>query len=119
MGFRHGFKANANRIALRVRKQMGLEPEAPIDTLELCALFDVQVFRLSELSCDCAPFLGADSSAFSAMTVPCGLHTAIVVNDAHHEYRQRSSICHELAHCFLGHKHAPPLTQSGERSRDG
>jgi Zn-dependent peptidase ImmA (M78 family) len=34
-------------------------------------------------------------------------------------YRQRSNICHELAHCFLGHKSTPPLTESGARAHDG
>lgn len=53
------------------------------------------------------------------MTVPCGLNTAIVHNDSHHPYRQRSNICHELAHCFLGHECAPPLTPAGDRARDG
>ncbi len=40
-------------------------------------------------------------------------------NDSHHPYRQRSNICHELAHCFLGHECTPPLTPEGERARDG
>jgi Zn-dependent peptidase ImmA (M78 family) len=31
----------------------------------------------------------------------------------------RSAICHELAHCFLGHECTPPLTSDGERARDG
>lgn len=44
---------------------------------------------------------------------------AIVHNDAHHPDRQRSNICHELGHCFLGHRFTPPLTESGERIRDG
>ena len=59
------------------------------------------------------------SSAFSAVTVPCGCARAIVHNDSHHPYRQRSNICHELAHCFLGHECTPPLTEEGERARDG
>lgn len=43
----------------------------------------------------------------------------IVHNDNHHEHRQRSNICHELAHCFLGHKSTPPLNAAGERMHDG
>ena len=53
------------------------------------------------------------------MTVPCGMHTAIVHNDSHHPHRQGSNICHELSHCFLGHKSTPPLAKDGERTRDG
>ena len=119
MGFRRGFKADANRIALRVRAQMGLLPIAPIDPALVCEHFDIVLLKLSELDCDTSRFLGADRSAFSAVTVPCGPTTAIVHNDTHHPFRQRSNICHELAHCFLGHECTPPLTEDGERARDG
>ncbi|WP_370867723.1 ImmA/IrrE family metallo-endopeptidase [Brevundimonas sp.] len=40
-------------------------------------------------------------------------------NDSHHLHRQRSNICHELAHLFLGHESAPPLTEDGDRHHDG
>jgi hypothetical protein len=117
--FRHGFKAEANRISVRVRLKMGLLPVEPIDPALVCEHFDVVLLKLSELDCDVTRFLGADHSAFSAVTVPCGPRTAIVHNDSHHEHRQRSNICHELAHCFLGHQCTPPLTEDGDRARDG
>lgn len=118
MGFRRGFKAEANRIALRVREQMGLSPIDAIDPAAICTQFDIKLIKLSEIDPD-SEFLGADNSPFSAVTVPRGFTTAIVHNDSHHPYRQRSNICHELAHCFLGHQCTPPLTPSGERARDG
>ncbi|CDX20103.1 putative Zn peptidase [Mesorhizobium sp. ORS 3324] len=118
MAFRRGFKAEANRIALRVREGMGLRPIDPIDPAVICEHFDIKLLRLSEHDPNC-PFLGAEQSSFSAVTVPSGWGTAILHNDAHHPYRQRSNICHELAHCFLGHKCTPPLTEKGERARDG
>lgn len=118
MGFRRGFKAEANRIAVRVREQMGLAATAPIDPFAVCERFDIRVIRLRELD-GRSPFLGRANSAFSAVTVPCGIDTAIVHNDSHHPYRQRSNICHELAHCFLSHECTPPLTVDGERARDG
>lgn len=118
MGFQRGFKAKANRIALRVRANMGLRPIDPIDPAAVCAHFDIDLIKLSEVAAGCA-FLGRESSSFSAVTVPCGCRTAIVHNDVHHDYRQRSNICHELAHCFLGHESTPPLTADGERAHDG
>jgi hypothetical protein len=118
LSWRRGFKTEANRIALRIREQMGLLPVSPIDPLKVCDRFDIQLIKLSELDGQC-PFLRSDSSCFSAVTVPRGLNTAIVHNDSHHPYRQRSNICHELAHCFLGHECTPPLTPEGERARDG
>ncbi len=119
MGFRRGFKSEANRIAIRVREKMGLTALDPLDPVKVCAKFEIELIKLSELECDCSLFLVRDTSAFSAVTIPCGLRTAIVHNDTHHPYRQRSNICHELAHCFLGHRCTPPLTSSGERNRDG
>jgi len=49
MAFKGGFKAEANRIALRIRKQMGLDAISPIDPFALCKLFDIHVFPLSAL----------------------------------------------------------------------
>jgi Zn-dependent peptidase ImmA (M78 family) len=119
LAFRRGFKAEANRIALRIRAQMGLDGFAPIDPAAVCAHFDIRLLELSKVEPN-SPFLHPENnSAFSAVTVPCGLHTAIVHNDTHHPHRQRSNICHELAHCFLGHKSTPPLTSDGDRTRDG
>jgi hypothetical protein len=117
--FRRGFKAEANRIALRVREQLGLTMFAPIDPVAVCERFEIVLIPLSRLGGDRSAFLGRDNSSFSAVTVPCGWQTAIVHNDSHHPYRQRSNICHELAHCFLGHECTPPLTPSGERAHDG
>jgi hypothetical protein len=97
---------------------MALYPSDPIDPTKVCTEFDIELLTLSELDCDSSAFLGSRQGSFSAVTVPCGFRTAIVHNDAHHEYRQRSNICHELAHCFLGHECAPPLTEDGDRSRD-
>lgn len=119
MAFRRGFKAEANRISLRVREQMGLRATDPIDPENVCAHFDIDLLKLSELDCDSSSFLGAERSSFSAVIVPCGSRTAIVHNDSHHPYRRRSNICHELAHCFLGHQCTPPLTEDGERVHDG
>ena len=98
---------------------MGLLPIEPIDPVLICAHFDILLLKLSELDCDVSRFLGVDRSAFSAVTVPNGAATAIVHNDTHHLFRQRSNICHELAHCFLGHECTPPLTEDGERAHDG
>lgn len=118
MGFRRGFKADANRIALRVREKMGLSPIEPIEPEAICQQYDILLLKLSEADPD-SPFLSSKSSEFSAVTIPCGYRTAILHNDSHHPYRQRSNICHELAHCFLGHECTPPLTAKGERARDG
>jgi hypothetical protein len=118
MGFRWGFKAEANRIAVRVRTSLSLSSIEPIDPVSVCHHFDIELFALSTLRLDSDILLTSDSSEFSAVTVPCGGRRAIVHNDSHHQYRQRSNICHELAHCFLGHSCAPPLTKDGDLNRN-
>lgn len=119
MGFERGFKARANRIAVSVRQKMGLAATDAIDPLEVCRYFEIEVISMSSLPCDSSVFRGAGQSAFSAFTIHAGLNTAIVHNDTHHPLRQRSNICHELAHLFLGHEHVPPLNEQGERIHDG
>lgn len=118
MGFARGFKARANRIAIGVREQLALSPIDPIDPFAICAFYDIEVIQMASLPCDCSVFDADGQGCFSAMTVPCGIRTAIVHNDKHHPLRQRSNICHELAHLFLGHEHAPPLNERGERNHD-
>lgn len=118
MGFPRGFKARANRIAVDIRRRMGLQPIDPIDPAEICRAFDIDLMRLAELGDPPGSHCGIDESCFSAVTVPCGRRTAIVHNCSHHPWRQRSNICHELAHCFLGHACTPPLTADGERIHD-
>lgn len=117
MTFKRGFKAEANRIALRIRDQMGLGATDSIDPAAVCSHFDIRLIPLSEL--DVTNVFLKHTSSFSAVTVPCGSQTAIVHNDAHHPHRRHSNICHELAHCFLGHQCAPPLTEDGNRTHNG
>ena len=119
MAFAHGFKSKANRIALAVREKMSLRPSSPIDPVEICRLYEFELFTLSKVPCDCQAFLGEQAPAFSAMTISRGIRTLIVHNDSHHPNRQRSNICHEIAHRFLGHKDAPPLNDEGQRMHDG
>jgi Zn-dependent peptidase ImmA (M78 family) len=118
VGLRRGFKAEANRVSLRVRAKLSLAQIDPIDPASVCKHFDINLIKLSELSIDATRFLQIDQSSFSAVTVPRGHRRAIVHNDSHGPVRQRSNICHELAHCFLGHECAPPLTADGDRTRD-
>lgn len=98
---------------------MGLSAIDPIDPVEICRVYEIDLFRLSEIGSPPGKFLDIEESCFSAVTVPCGARTAIVHNDRHHPSRQRSNICHELAHSFLGHECAPPLSATGERIHNG
>lgn len=113
---RRGFKADAERMSLSIRFKLGIPPTGPLDPEQVCRAFDIQLLRMSDLSCDVSPFQGAANDKFSAMTVCAGLKRAIVHNDSHHPFRQASNIFHELAHCFLGHSGCTILNDNGTRS---
>jgi Zn-dependent peptidase ImmA (M78 family) len=118
LGFVRGFKANANRIAIEIREKVGVGPMDRLDPSAVCERFDIQLLALRDL-CPTSAFLQRGyTHLFSAVTVQDGCGIAIVHNCAHHPDRQRSNICHELAHCFLGHPASPPLTEEGERVFD-
>lgn len=114
-----GFKAKANRIAVEIRDTLGLCAWAPLDPLAVCTEFDIEVIPLSRYGTDARHFTHSDPSVFSAVTVPRGLRRAIVHNDMHHPYRQRSNLMHELAHGFLGHAPCSTFNCDGERNYDG
>lgn len=114
-----GFKARANRIAVAVRADLGLPAHAPLDPLAVCQHYEIEVTPLSQFGEAAAHLLFVEPSAFSAVTVPCGLRRAIIHNDGHSLVRQRSNISHELAHGFLGHPPCAAFDCDGERNYDG
>ena len=113
---KHGFKAEAERISLRIRYKLGIPPTGRLDPEEVCRAFDITLLRMSDVDCDVSTFQGSANDRFSAMTVCAGLQRGIVHNDSHHIFRQRSNIFHELAHCFLGHQGCTILNDNGTRS---
>lgn len=91
----------------------------PVDPVYICNEFDIALIKLSEITRSCGTFKLRDCTFFSAATIKCDGQISIIHNDSHHPDRQRSNICHELGHCFLGHPLDPALTTNGERIRDG
>lgn len=108
MAFPHGFKAQANRISVGLRTQMGLADYAPIDLEVLAERLRVTVVRLSDFAATCpdqvAQLTGRDPTGFSAMIFPVGDGRSVaIVNDGHSRGRQNSNLAHELAHRLLTH----------------
>jgi Zn-dependent peptidase ImmA (M78 family) len=118
---RHGFKSEANRLARLARKDLGLDPEAPLDPRKLAHLRGVQVIPLSaftEIPGAVDHLMNIEPGAFSAVTVFHGDRRVIVHNDGHLPGRQANDISHEMAHAFLKHVPAPALNIVGCRSWD-
>lgn len=124
MPFRRGFKAQANRIAVGLRIQLGLTESCPIDVKALAAHLRVTVFPLSMFAKarpdEVARLLGPGASAFSACLVPAGDGRAMaIVNDAHSVGRQNSNLAHELAHLLLNHSPEAVVDCAGCRNFQG
>lgn len=115
---KRGFKADAERRSLSIRSKMGVSPIGPLDPAEVCAYFEIDLIKLSDVQCDTSAFTGVANDQFSALTVSRGKSRAIVHNDSHHPFRQHSNIFHELAHCFLKHSGCTILNDNGSRAYD-
>lgn len=123
MSLRYGFKAEANRISLRLRQSLGLRPEAPIDLDAAARRLNLEVVPLSSFLDECPDAVRqltfTDRGAFSAATIPCGPQRRLIVhNDGHDRRRQRSNIAHEIAHMLLEHAFTLPIDNSGCRIVD-
>jgi len=123
MSLWHGFKAEASRIAERMRQRIGLRAIDPLDIDLLSKYLKVPICTLSgfrKLCPDAVRHLTiVESGSFSAVTIPCGPSTQIILhNDSHALVRQRSNLAHEFAHIILDHPMTLPLDNTGCRYID-
>lgn len=101
-----GFKANAEREALRVRTEMGLRPSDVIDIQALAKHLGVGIVKGDDL-------IGRDrfedlesiqTGAFSAATFEIRDRKFIVTSPLQSPGRLSSDIAHELSHVMLKHE---------------
>jgi hypothetical protein len=123
MSLKRGFKAEANRISLRLRARLGLSPHAPIDLNALARDLHVPIVALSAFAADFPEpvrhLTSVEPGAFSAATVPLPNNRRVIVhNDTHSRARQRANISHELAHLILEHPFTLPIDSTGIRNFD-
>ena len=115
-----GFKADAERLALLIRDELGLRPVDPVDCEALCDKLGVPTLTVSRLAASGASpnsirCILSNRSNFSAMTVACGTKRLIVYNPRHPAGRRANSLAHELSHILLEHPFAPALGDGGCR----
>jgi Zn-dependent peptidase ImmA (M78 family) len=119
---RRGFKTEANDIAREIRQELRLAPTERLNPWTLARHLEIPVEPLGLMTEDVAfavaHFTVGDPSAFSAVTVFCGLARRIVHNDAHSLERQASNLAHELSHALLLHPPTPALDDRGCRDWD-
>lgn len=123
-GLRRGFKAEAERISLELRAELGLKPYDRLNPRELTEHLQIPVITLEELHClapsEVGHFLGTGRNVFSACTVYItNTRRGIVTNPAHAETRKNSSLAHELGHIVLEHEPEIPSRALGGRDWNG
>lgn len=120
MNFPRGFKAQANRIALGLRRQMGLLDTVPIDMEGLASRLGILIVPVTRFAALCPEairqILDRDPEAFSAMLLPVETGRIILINDKHSFGRKNSSLAHEIAHALLAHPPSQVFSQPGCRS---
>lgn len=108
MGYPSGFKAQANRIAVGIRRQLGLSSVDPLNPYAVAERLGIGVVSVASFEDRCpgevAAVLGGDGGDFSALYCSSGDGVRfIVLNERHISARQNSSLCHEISHAVLGH----------------
>lgn len=121
---RRGFKADAERIAELVRRDLALEPLDRLDCFALAEAWGIPVVSLGELRADGASDtsihrLMSPDAGFSAATIVVEPRRLIVYNPRDGAPRKASSLAHELAHVILEHEAAPAIGVGGCRHWDG
>ena len=115
---RRGFKAWCERTANDYRLTLGVAPAGALDPLVLAGRLGVQVAApediptLSEAAK--RQLLEVDAGSWSAVTIADGDARLAILNSAHSDARQNSSLAHELAHLILNH-----TTDQARLSREG
>ncbi len=105
MTLRRGFKAEAERDAVRLRKEMGLAENDRLDPRDLATHMNVVVMNAAELVDieELEELERLQAFAFSAATFEIEERKIVVVSPLRNSGRQNSDIAHELAHIRLKH----------------
>ena len=103
-------KEELERTAEQFRKDLGLQPTQPLESLNL-SVQGVRVYRLQETRCiepSVSKRLAKHAcDEWSAMSVPVSTSDdkwAVLLNDCHTKERQRVTILEEIWHILCGHK---------------
>ncbi|WP_294537553.1 ImmA/IrrE family metallo-endopeptidase [uncultured Rhodoblastus sp.] len=103
---RHGFKAQAERLSISVREDLGQGPHDPLAVERYAERLGVVILTFAELEISAASkkqLLVADPESWSGMTIKINGLNGVLVNPEHAPERWPNTIMHELAHISLGH----------------
>jgi Zn-dependent peptidase ImmA (M78 family) len=102
---RRGFKAEAERLATKVRDEMGLGAHKPLEIDALVRQVGAQLRSADALTslAKLQELEALQPGAFSACTFDFGSRKIIVVSPLASDERQRSDASHEASHLLLSH----------------
>lgn len=103
---RRGFKAEAERLAAKVRNEMGKSPSEPLDAVDLVRHVGAEVRCADELTslAKLQTLEELQPGAFSACTFTVGGRHIVVYSPLASEGRTQSDLAHEVAHILLDHE---------------
>lgn len=106
MTLRRGFKAEAEREAARVRRELGLAPHDPLDPADVARHREIVVVDAATLvdMADLEELERLQAFSFSAATFEIESRKIIVFSPLRTAGRRNSDIAHELAHDMLKHE---------------
>jgi Zn-dependent peptidase ImmA (M78 family) len=112
---RRGFKAEAERIAERIRDEIGKRPTEPLDALELARHVGAEVRDAEELTSreKLQTLEELQPGCFSACTFTIGERHVIVYNPIASPGRTQSDVAHEASHIILEHRMTSVQTIAG------
>ncbi|WP_347160312.1 ImmA/IrrE family metallo-endopeptidase [Pontibacter chitinilyticus] len=105
MKLRRGFKTEAERRSVQLRKELGLRAYDCLLARQLADYLGITIFAVNEIpgltGSDVETICSGDVSAVAVIgcTPPLIIH-----NHLHAPTRQESDLMHEIAHCMLGHR---------------
>lgn len=101
-----GFRAEAERQAVRLRKDMGLKPNDSINIMDLANYLGVKILSAEKLVSQekLDELERIQAFSFSAATFEVGDRHFIVTNPIRSSGRLASDVAHELAHVLLKHE---------------
>ncbi len=107
--FERGFKSWAERLAIDVRRDMGLKSEDRLDPLGLANFLEIKACTPKGLGLPqdvLDQLLNKDPWGWSAVSLQLPSGGLIIYNPKKSKPRQASDIAHELAHFILNHQPA-------------
>jgi hypothetical protein len=105
---RRGFRTWCENAARGYRRELNLEPFAPLDPRLLASKLNVKIWTQHDVpgvpAASLHQLTKTDPSSWSAITICVADRSLIIVNDQDSPERQNNSLAHELSHIVLGHK---------------